>query len=53
MNVMMKYVVKNMKQLVEWELAEETDAFAGNLPQWHIVNRKSNVTWAENTAQKN
>jgi hypothetical protein len=31
----------NMEQLVEWELAAETEVFGENLPQFRYVHHKS------------
>jgi hypothetical protein len=35
----------NMKQLMEWELTEETQILRGNLPQCHFVHHKSHISW--------
>jgi hypothetical protein len=34
-----------MKQLVEWEMAGETEALGENLLQCHFVHQKSITTW--------
>jgi hypothetical protein len=35
----------DMEQLVEWELAGETEVLGENFPQCHFVNHKSHMTW--------
>jgi hypothetical protein len=35
----------DMEQLVEWELAGETEVLGENLPQCHFVYQKSHMTW--------
>jgi hypothetical protein len=35
----------SMEQLVEWELAGETEVFGKNLPKCHFVHHKSYMTW--------
>jgi hypothetical protein len=37
----------NMEQLVEWELAGETEISGENVPQCHFVLYKSYMTWPE------
>jgi hypothetical protein len=37
----------NMEQLVEWELARETEILGENPPQWHFVHHKFRMTWPE------
>jgi hypothetical protein len=34
----------NMEQLVERELAGESEVLGENVPQWRFVHRKSHVT---------
>jgi hypothetical protein len=36
-----------VEQLVEWRLAEETEALGENLPQRHFVHHKSHIAWPE------
>jgi hypothetical protein len=36
-----------MEHLVEWEFTAETEALREELPQCHIVHRKSHMTWPE------
>jgi hypothetical protein len=36
----------NMEQLVEWELANETEIF-GAVPQYHFLSRRPHMTWPE------
>jgi hypothetical protein len=38
-------MVMIVEQLVEWELAGETEALGENLPQHHFVHQKSHMTW--------
>jgi hypothetical protein len=42
----------NMGQLVEWELAQETELIGRNLPQCHFVH-KSHMTWTKIESQMN
>jgi hypothetical protein len=35
----------NMEQLMEWELAKETEVLGENLSQNNSVSRKSHMTW--------
>jgi hypothetical protein len=35
----------NMKQLVEWQFAGETEVLKENLLQCHFVDYKSHMTW--------
>jgi hypothetical protein len=35
----------NVGQLVEWELARETEVLGKDLPQCHFVHNKSQTTW--------
>jgi hypothetical protein len=35
----------NVEQLVEWELARETQVFGENPTQCHFIRHKSHVTW--------
>jgi hypothetical protein len=37
----------DMEQLVEWELAGETQVLVENPPQCHFVHHKSHMTWPE------
>jgi hypothetical protein len=37
-------MMMSVKQLVEWELAGETEALRENLLQWHFVHNKSHTT---------
>jgi hypothetical protein len=34
----------NKKQVVEWELAEETKLLGENLRKWHLFHQKSHIT---------
>jgi hypothetical protein len=34
-----------MKQLAEWDLAEETEVLGENLPQLHFVHHKTYTNW--------
>jgi hypothetical protein len=34
----------NVERLVEWELAEEIEVRAENIPQYHFVRHKSHKT---------
>jgi hypothetical protein len=34
-----------MENLLEWELAAETEVLGGNLTQCHFVHQKSRMTW--------
>jgi hypothetical protein len=38
-----KWVWSDMEHLVDWELAGETEALGGNLPQCHFVHHKSHM----------
>jgi hypothetical protein len=40
----MMMIITSVEQLVEWELARETEIFAGNLPQYHFMQHKSHMT---------
>jgi hypothetical protein len=31
---------------MEWELSGETEVLGKNLPQWHFLQNKSNMTWS-------
>jgi hypothetical protein len=35
----------SVEQSVEWELAGKTKVIRENLPQWHFVDHKSQITW--------
>jgi hypothetical protein len=35
----------NIEQLVEWELAEESEVLGKNVLQYHFSYHKSNITW--------
>jgi hypothetical protein len=35
----------DMEQVVEWELAGETEVLVGNIPQRHFIQDKSHTTW--------
>jgi hypothetical protein len=35
----------SMEQLVEWELAGETEVVGENLPKCHFVHHKFHMTW--------
>jgi hypothetical protein len=37
-------MMMNVKQSLEWELAEETEIFGENVPQRHFVHQKSHMT---------
>jgi hypothetical protein len=37
----------HVEQSVEWELAEETEVLAENLPQCYFVYHKPHMTWPE------
>jgi hypothetical protein len=37
--------VMNMEQMVERELAGETEVLGENLPHYHFLHNKSRVTW--------
>jgi hypothetical protein len=37
----------DMEQLVEWELAGETEVLEENLLQCHFVHHKYHITWPE------
>jgi hypothetical protein len=38
-------MVMNMEQLMEWELAGETEVLVENLPQCHFDRHESHMTW--------
>jgi hypothetical protein len=35
-----------MEQLVEWDVAGETEVVEANLPQCHFLRHKSHMTWS-------
>jgi hypothetical protein len=35
----------NVKQMVEWKLSGETEILGENLPQCHLVHKKSHMKW--------
>jgi hypothetical protein len=43
--MMMMIMMMNMEQLVEWELAGQTEVLWENLPQLHFVHHKWHMTW--------